>query len=200
MNITEATIKEYGLNHSDYGLLFPDYELMLLRTPFKDLGDRSSNQIIIANWWMNVYDPNNSVDQYVWQTWNNAQRNNFSYCRTSGYTLKTGQSCPRISLNRDHETWPQIEELQKYTEYSKYSAKEFSYSDQKYQYQIEKRPSIYIDVFENTLSEYGVYYLRMFHEKDVRLYICSYSHVKLLKNFESLFDAIDYTKEHHYYD
>lgn len=198
MTVTHETIELYNLNYQDYGLLFPDDEYLLLNTEFKDTGDRDTNQIIIANWWMNIYLPKEDIRQKIWRSWNNAIDKNFTYCKISGYNPETGQNIPQISAKKNHETWPQVEELQRFIAYSKFITREFTVYGDRLSI-VEKRPRIFVSIFENSLSEHGSYNLLIFHEKDIRLYRSRGYCSDLLKKFESLFDAINYVKENHYY-
>jgi len=197
MTVTHETIDLYNLKYQDYGLLFPDDEYLLLNTEFKDTGDRDTNQIIIANWWMNIYSPNDNIKQEIWRSWNSAIDKNFTYCKIGGYNPETGQNVPQIWAKKDHETWPQVDELQRFIEHSKYITREFTvYGDRSAI--VEKRPRIYVSIFENSLSEHGSYSLLIFNEKDFRIYR-SRGSSDLIKKFENLFDAVNYIKENNYY-
>lgn len=198
MTVTHETVELYNLKYQEYGLLFPDDEYLLLNTEFKDTGYRDTNQIIIANWWMNVYLPKEDIKQKIWRSWNNAIDKNFTYCKISGYNPETGQNIPQLSAKKGHETWPQVDELQRFITYSKYLTREFTVYGDKYT-TVEKRPRIFVSIFENSLSEHGSYNLLIFHKKDIRLYCSSGYSSDLLKKFECLFDAINYVKENHYY-
>jgi|688.fasta_scaffold157792_6 hypothetical protein len=197
MIATEEIIQAYKLDYRDYGLLFPDNEYVLSKTNFIDLGDKDLNKNIISNWFMNINE--RRVDNQVWQSWSNARHKYFSYCVTSGTINETKQACPRIALRKEHDTEPQLQELLKYIKHSIYCKERYKY-DSKYIQYLESRPFIYVQIFEHTLSEDGVYALHIFTPNDIGLYQLRYGSTYLLKNFHSFISAIEYTKENHYYE
>ena len=55
-------------------------------------------------------------------------------------------------------------------------------------------------LFEHTLSEWGVYDLRLSKEGVWTLNKTTYGREKVEKTFENLYDALKYCQQHHYYE
>jgi hypothetical protein len=66
--------------------------------------------------------------------------------------------------------------------------------------QFPKWKPIYIDIFEHTLSERGIYFLYWNRRKTFRLMKCTYSHEEELKRFTNLRSMLEYVSRNHYYE
>lgn len=108
---------------------------------------------------------------------------------SGGYLPDTGQRCITVCLTRDdtHSLSRTIHALNEILPYIKPMVKE--YTGYKY-----------IGVFENTLSQYGVYFL-LIHEKDdvFKLMQTVYSRTSELKRFTSLKELIKYVQKNYWY-
>lgn len=102
---------------------------------------------------------------------------------SSGYNPKTEQIALRICLykNDDEETQRQHDSLMKVMPYLKPS-----------------KDGIYIGIFENTLSEYGIYDLKV-GDGQCKLEFTRYGSTSTLKTFDTLLDAMKFVQEEHYY-
>jgi hypothetical protein len=59
---------------------------------------------------------------------------------------------------------------------------------------------IYIDVFEHTLSEYGIYFIYWNRRKTFRLMKCTYGHEEELTKFTNWRSMLEYISKNHYYE
>jgi len=137
-------------------------------------------------WWMNVYVPNGwgkeDTDFEIYRTWSSALSNTFKFIGSGSYILETGQSALRVSLNKNSSVEEAVKELEMWLPH----------------YRKTEDDSQHIGILEHTLSEYGVYFIKIFSDK-LRLMKTTYGTTRELESFDDLKSILNYVREHHYY-
>lgn len=179
-------------------LLFEDYDLILRRTPFKDLFEPQAEQVrtefnrtALIHWWMNVYVPNGRGDQEtpyeVYRTWSNAMWQNFKYVSCDGYRIETNQNVVKIACCKKEPLEPQLEELKLWIPHIKESMDE------------EQRMGKHISIFERGLCEYAIYSLAVYSDLDIVIGEFSHGSYKVVNKFDNLAEAVDLIRNKYWY-
>lgn len=195
---SQVLLEKLNLSPKPPGQLFDDPDQVLRATLFRSTDDPQLDREAIIHWWMHVYNPGSprcdDTTLKVYQSWDRAQWPLFKYVRTgSGYFPEANQQTVRITMYKKDPVEPAIEELRLWLPHIKripFSPR-CRHSDEKGQ-----PLAAYIDIFESTLSQHGCYDLWYISDDDIRLTFTYSDPVK----FKNLFDAVDYIREHHWYE
>lgn len=174
--------------------LWDDYDNCLLKTPFKDTGDRKLNQQIAIHWWMNVYTNHNcEINQDVYNSWCNAC-NNFDFVKADGsYNIITNQSTVCYSPYKKELPHLQLEEFELWLPHIKWVEPK---KDQEYMFRhYEGRKFKYIDIFEQTLSEFGIWEIYYYSDSEIDI---NFSYAQP-KKFTNLKTVVEYCCNNLYY-
>jgi hypothetical protein len=188
---SKMIVERYGAKNSK-PLLWDDHDLTLRKTEFKATGDWNFDRQTLVHWWMNVYVPNGQRDEEtpyeVYKTWSSAVGRYFPFAKAGGgYNPKTDQSAVEICTYKNFPVEPQLNDLQLWLPH----LKPIEEDGRSYQY---------LGIFEHTLSEGGVFFLRIYSETDVALWKTTYGHSRLLRSFPMLQEAVLYVSKNHWYE
>jgi hypothetical protein len=137
---------------------------------------------------MNVYIPNGRGDKdtpyQIYSAWTDAQYKYFKYIRLSGYNPKINQCCIQFSGYKDDPIQPQIDELMMWLPHIRCDPNDnFKY----------------VGIFEHTLSEHGVYDLRIYSDKCV-IGKTTWGSYRKIHSFNSLEETIKLIVKKYYYE
>lgn len=193
---SQTIVERYGAKLKGQQLLFPEHEYTLRHTPFQPTGDRDFDRETLVHWWMHVYIPDGygseKTPYEIYQTWSNGLWPLFLYCKPSGYLPETYQSAIQLSCYKNEPLEDHLADVRLWLPH----CKPFTYKDKKG----ESRPGVHVGIFERTLSEHGVYDLRVWSETDMDLGKTTYGRYQVLQHFTSLEEAVAYIQKHHYYE
>ncbi len=183
MITSKEIFEKAGLVLPRQGDFWPDYDKIVLQSRFKATDDESFNKEWLAKWWMYLYKPGTHYpEQKVYSSYYNSLFRYFRLVRPSGYSPKTNQSAIKLSC------------IKKYT--LKEHLSEFNFW---LPHVIPIDGIKYIDIFEETHSEYGKYNLKV-EEPNAELHFTQYGNTRTLKTFRSIKSAISYVRRNHYYE
>lgn len=184
--------------------LFGLNETHLRATPFSCTSTDRNTIIDLYYFWELCISNPNSLDHFEeWQTWNNLQYSselNLNV-KIDGYCPVTNQPNLRLCVCKETDTKKVIRELDMALQYVLPLTEEACKLDPYYRtYEEHTYPYYYIGIFENTLSENGIYSLECVKGGPIKLCLMRYSRHSILKEFKYWNDCIEYLKENCPYD
>jgi len=194
-----ATIVEkYGAKLEGQQMLYPDPDYVLRKTKFRPIDPEFDKQALV-HWWMNVYLPDQYVDEYsaalgginqeVYRSWSNAIYSYFSCARCSGsYNSNTSQSTVQFQAYKHDLLDPQIAELKMWLPHIKPCLNPES-----------KREGRHISILERKLSKDGAWRLWIYSDNDLVLTITAYHRYSEVEKFTDLVSAVKYIAENVWY-
>lgn len=185
---SQAIVDRWGAKLSGQQVLFPDPDLVLRRTLFTETGDKSFDQEALIHWWMHVYNydkdylPDNKVPYEVYKTYSNALLKFFNYAKASGcYSPKTNQSVIDLACYKHKPVEDHMAELNMWLPHI-----------------IEINGCKYVKIFERSLSEYGVYTMRVYKDR-TDLEFCRHGHVEVIETRPTVEKMVAHVHDRHYY-
>lgn len=180
-------VEKYNAKLSGQQLLFRDDDYILLQTPYQSSGDSDFDRKAIAHWWMNVYVPDNNIEQEIYRSWSNAVSSNFKYLMTGGYFPETNQTAITFMANKKKTLESHLKELEYWLPFIK---------PIKNEKELEHKV---MSIMDRTLSEYGSYGLDIYSDSHIEITKIYYYSESIVKTFTSLSNAVSFIQEKLWY-
>lgn len=186
-------VKAYDAKLEGQLLLFPDDDIILRKTKFKEINPEFDKMALI-HWWMNIYLPEYHTEEEhtpyeIYNTWSSAVYKYFHYTTVNmGYNPKTNQQGVKFMGYLKEPVEEQKKELELWLPYIK------PYKDENGR--LRKR----ISIMEKDLSEHGSWSLCVFSDTEYVLGVSRWHRYEETTKFDCLGKAVWFIANHRWYE